>query len=38
MLIFIVGYCKVPWENATMQCVVTVYGLSVNLDDPADEE
>jgi dynein light chain Tctex-type 1 len=30
------GYCKVPWQNSTMHCIVTVYGLSVNIDDPQD--
>lgn len=30
------GYCKVPWQNGTMHCIVTVYGLSVNIDDPQD--
>jgi len=31
------GHCKVPWQNNTMHCVVTIYGLSVNIDDPQDE-
>jgi dynein light chain Tctex-type 1 len=30
------GYCKVPWQNQTMHCIVTVYGLCVNIDDPQD--
>jgi len=30
------GLCKVPWQNATMHCIVTVYGVSVNIDDPQD--
>lgn len=30
------GYCKVPYHTNTMFCVVTVYGLSVNIDDPQD--
>lgn len=30
------GFCKIPWQNSTMHCVVTVYGLSVNIDDPQD--
>lgn len=30
------GFCKVPWQNQTMHCIVTVYGLSVNIDDPQD--
>lgn len=28
------GLCKVTWENATTHCIVTVYGLSVNIDSP----
>ena len=32
------GLCKVPWQNATMHCIVTVYGLSVNIDDPQDAD
>jgi dynein light chain Tctex-type 1 len=32
------GYCKVPWQNSTMHCIVTVYGLSVNIDDPQDAD
>ena len=24
------GVCKVPWENGTMQVIVTVFALSVN--------
>lgn len=32
------GFCKVAWENPTMNCIVTVYGLSVNIDDPQDME
>jgi len=31
------GYCKVPWQNSTMHCIVTVYGLSVNLDDKEND-
>ena len=31
------GFCKVPWQNATMHCVISIYGLSVNIDDPPDE-
>jgi len=23
------GFCKVPWENSTMHCIVTVYGLAI---------
>ena len=30
------GHCKVSWENQTMHCIVTVYGLSRNIDDPQD--
>mmetsp|Transcript_13451 Transcript_13451/g.12175 ORF Transcript_13451/g.12175 Transcript_13451/m.12175 type:complete len:122 (+) Transcript_13451:156-521(+) len=30
------GYCKVPWQNNTMHCIVTVYGLSINIDDNQD--
>ena len=32
------GYCKVPWQNSTMHCIVTVYGLSVNIDDSQDAD
>ena len=32
------GLCKVPWQNSTMHCIVTVYGLCVNIDDPQDLE
>jgi dynein light chain Tctex-type 1 len=28
------GLCKVSWENATMLCVATAYGTSVNIDYP----
>ena len=31
------GFCKVPWQNATMHCVVTIYGISVTVDDPQDD-
>jgi dynein light chain Tctex-type 1 len=31
------GYCKVPWQNSTMHCIVTVYGLSVNIDDKEND-
>jgi dynein light chain Tctex-type 1 len=31
------GHCKVPWQNATMNCLVTIYGLSVAIDDPTDD-
>jgi len=30
------GHCKVTWENGTMHCVVTVYGMSVNIDNPTE--
>jgi dynein light chain Tctex-type 1 len=30
------GNCKVSWENQTMHCLVTFYGVSVNIDDPHD--
>ena len=30
------GLCKVTWENNTMRCIVTVYGLSVNIDSSKD--
>lgn len=32
------GFCKVPWQNATMYCIVTVYGVSVNITDQNDQE
>ncbi len=32
------GFTKVPWQNATMYCVVTIYGVCVNIDDPQDME
>lgn len=28
------GLCKVTWENNSMHCIVTVYGLAVNIDTP----
>ena len=28
------GLCKVAWENETIHCIITVYGLSVNIDSP----
>jgi len=31
------GHCKVPWQNSTMHCLVTIYGLSVNIDDPQED-
>jgi dynein light chain Tctex-type 1 len=27
------GLCKVMWANQTTHCIVTVYGISVNVDD-----
>ena len=30
------GFCKCTWQNNTMHCIVSVYGLSVNIDDPQD--
>jgi|Transcript_20237 dynein light chain Tctex-type 1 len=30
------GLCKVPWQNTTMHCIVSVYGVSVNIDDSQD--
>ena len=30
------GLCKVTWENATMVCLVTVYGCAVNIDNPTE--
>eukprot|EP01029_Cantina_marsupialis_P029402 TRINITY_DN780264_c0_g1_i1.p1 TRINITY_DN780264_c0_g1~~TRINITY_DN780264_c0_g1_i1.p1 ORF type:complete len:120 (-),score=20.02 TRINITY_DN780264_c0_g1_i1:184-543(-) len=29
------GYCKVPWENNTMHCIVIVYGLAI---DPSSND
>ena len=26
------GLCKVTWENATMNCIATIFGVSLNLD------
>ena len=23
------GYCKVPWENSTMHCICTIYGMGI---------
>ena len=31
------GYCKVAWQNPTMHCIVAIYGLSVTVDDPAED-
>jgi len=30
------GLCKVTWENTTMHCIVTVYGLAVNVEGPTE--
>lgn len=30
------GLCKVTWENSSMHCIVTVYGVSLNLDSPSE--
>jgi len=32
------GLCTVHWQNSTMQCTVTVYGFSLDLDPPDEEE
>jgi dynein light chain Tctex-type 1 len=26
------GFCKVTWENATLHCIATIFGVSINLD------
>ena len=31
------GFCKVPWQNATMHCIITICGISVTVDDPQDD-
>jgi dynein light chain Tctex-type 1 len=31
------GSCKIPWQNGTMHCIVTIFGLSVTVDDPQDD-
>ena len=31
------GFCKVPWQNATMHCIVTIFGVAVNIDDATEE-
>lgn len=31
------GYCKIPWQNATMHCVVSIFGASVTIEDPQDD-
>jgi hypothetical protein len=30
------GFCKVAWQNPTMHAIVTVYGASINIEDPQD--
>jgi dynein light chain Tctex-type 1 len=30
------GHCKLSWENQTMHCIVTVYGIARNIDDPQE--
>lgn len=30
------GMIKIPWSNLTMSCIVTVYGVAVNIDDPQE--
>lgn len=30
------GYCKVTWENNTMHCIVSVFGLAVHIDSQID--
>lgn len=32
------GCTVVPWENSTMHCVVTVYGLALHMDSPSEYE
>ena len=32
------GLCKITWENATTHCIVTVYGLSINVKSPNLQE
>ncbi|CAM9791571.1 unnamed protein product, partial [Phaeothamnion confervicola] len=32
------SYCQVPWQNQNMHCIVTVYGLAVNVDNSAELE
>ena len=31
------GWC-IPWENAEMHVVLTIYGVSLNVDNVGDEE
>ena len=30
------GYCKVFWENETMNCIITVYGMAINIGAATD--
>ena len=30
------GYCKVFWENPTMHCIVTVFGMAINIEASND--
>ena len=32
------GYAKVMWDNATMHCIVTVYGICINIESNTDLE
>ena len=32
------GLCRVTWENASMHCIVTVYGLCLNVDSDHNED
>mmetsp|Transcript_30433 Transcript_30433/g.35098 ORF Transcript_30433/g.35098 Transcript_30433/m.35098 type:complete len:121 (+) Transcript_30433:141-503(+) len=32
------GLCKVNWENNTIHCLVTVYGLSVNVESQTETD
>ena len=27
--IYVIGFCKIPWQNATMHCIITVYALGI---------
>lgn len=31
------GLCKIVWENPELHCIVTVYGLSLNVDEEKKE-
>eukprot|EP00753_Platysulcus_tardus_P016700 PLAT5982.2.p1 GENE.PLAT5982.2~~PLAT5982.2.p1 ORF type:complete len:120 (+),score=45.25 PLAT5982.2:50-409(+) len=28
------GHCRLAWENDTMHCIVTVFGMSINPSEP----